>query len=265
MKEVEGLSMNLKRFYTLPKEYYVKEIKEPNNLDKWLISKLQKAIKETREALERLQTRRAVNAAFFEMMNNIKWYIKRGGDNLAIIFDEWLKLLAPFTPHICEEIWHWRHNSFISLEKYPEYDSSKINEVVEAEDEYLKALIDDIKEILKFVEKPKVIYLATTENWKKEIAEIVLKSEGKKEIMGEILKNEKFKKYSKQIPKLVAKICEEVEEHYLIIDEKKVIEENTKFIEKEVGIKVELNPEKVPEKKKIMAIPGKPAIYVEAE
>ncbi len=260
-KEVEGLQANLRRFYHLAKEYYTKEVKEISKLDRWIISKLQKAIKETREALEKLQTRRAVNAAFFEMMNNVRWYLRRGGDNLAIIFDDWLKLLAPFIPHICEEIWHWKHDSFISLERYPEFDESKVDEIVEAEEEYLKSLIDDIKEVLKFVEKPKTVYIATAESWKKDLAKIVLSSDDKKVIRG-VLKDERFRKYAKIIPKIVSKMKEEVDEKLLNINEDEIIKESAEFLEKEINVKIELNPDKIPEEKKKYSIPGKPAIYV---
>jgi leucyl-tRNA synthetase len=44
-------------------------------------------------------------------------------------YETLLKLLAPFAPHITEEIWHnLGHGSSIHLEKWPEYDESKLVE-----------------------------------------------------------------------------------------------------------------------------------------
>ncbi|MEK7117635.1 MAG: class I tRNA ligase family protein, partial [Patescibacteria group bacterium] len=43
-------------------------------------------------------------------------------------FDTLLKLLAPFAPHMTEELWRQNYKSSIHLEKWPEYDENKIRE-----------------------------------------------------------------------------------------------------------------------------------------
>jgi len=47
------------------------------------------------------------------------------------------------------------------------------------------------------------------------------------------------------------------------LNEKKIIEENIDFLEKELGVKISLDELKVPAEKRKTAMPGKPAIYVE--
>ncbi|RLI74778.1 leucine--tRNA ligase [Archaeoglobales archaeon] len=264
-RDVEGLANHLKRLYSLCLEYYTKELKHLTKLDKWLITRFQKVVKETKEAMDNIQTRRAVNTAFFEVMADVRWYLRRGGNNLRIIFDDWLKLLAPFAPHICEELWHLKHDTFISLESYPEFDESKIDVEAEAIEEYLKILLEDVKEILKFVEKPKEIYISPAEEWKQEILSIVLKTDNMKDAMKEIMSNEKFRKMSKEVSAFVKKAFRDKKEGLLLdsgINEFEVIKENIGFLEKELGVKVSLDSEKVPESKKKAAIPGKPAIFV---
>ncbi len=263
-KDVEGLANHLRRFYSLALEYYTKEQKQLTKLDKWLISRFQRAIKETIEAMDNIQTRRAVNTAFFEVMADVRWYLRRGGENLGVIFDDWLKLLAPFAPHICEELWHLKHDTFISLEDYPEFDESKIDVGAEAIEEYLKTLIEDAKEILKFVEKPKEIYISPAEEWKKEVVNIVLRCNNMKDAMKEIMSNEKFKKMSKEVSAFVKRAFKEKKDGLLVfeINEFEVIKENIKFLEKELGVKVSLDSDKIPESKKKAAMPGKPAIFV---
>ncbi|RLI80063.1 leucine--tRNA ligase [Archaeoglobales archaeon] len=264
-RDVEGLANNLRRFYSLGLEYYKKEPKSLTKLDKWLISRFQRAVKNTREAMDNIQTRRAVNTAFFEVMTDVRWYLRRGGENLSVIFDDWLKLLAPFAPHICEELWHLKHDTFVSLESYPKFDESKIDVEAEAIEEYLRTLLEDIKEILKFVEEPKEVYISPAEEWKQEIIGIVLRSDNMKEAMKEIMSREEFKKMGKEISAFVKKAFKDKKDGLLLdsgINEVKVIEENIRFLERELGVKVSLNSEKVPESKRKSAMPGKPAIFV---
>ena len=260
-KDVEGLANNLRRFYEIVKENYFKEPKEVTTLDKWLISRMQKAIKETRDAMEKLQTRRAVNAAFFELMNDVRWYLRRGGKNLVLILDDWIKLLAPFAPHICEELWSLKHDSFVSLERYPEYDESKVDEKAEVAENYIRTLLRDISEIMKFVKDAKEVYIAVAEDWKREVAKIAKQTGNMKEAMKVIMSDERFKDLKKEIPSFVKRLFKEGFDFYEI-DERKVISEAIEFFEKELRIKVYLDESKVPEEKRKAAMPGKPAIYV---
>lgn len=257
-RDVESLASHLRRLYSLAEQYYRKEVKEPNELDRWLISRFQRAVKETREAMDKLQTRRAVNTAFFEVFADVRWYLRRGGNNLAIIFDDWLKLLAPFAPHICEEIWHWKHDSFISLESYPEYDEAKVDREAEAIEEYVRSVLEDMKEVLKFVEAKK-IYVAPAEEWKREVAEIALKAGNMKEAMGQIMTDERFKPIAKEVAAFVKKVLKEGA--VTSIDEEKVLRDNADFFRKELGVDVVVEPDKVPEEKRKSAMPGRPAIY----
>jgi leucyl-tRNA synthetase len=259
-KDVEGLASHLRRLYALAEEFYKKESAELSRLDRWLLSKFQRAVKATREAIDNLQTRRAVNTAFFEIMADVRWYIRRGGSNLSIILDEWLKLLAPFAPHTCEEIWHWKHDSFISLEKYPECDESKIDREAEAFEDYITTLLGDLKEVLKFV-KARTVYIAPAEEWKSKAAEIALNSADMKEAMKKIMLDGKFKEVAKEVSSLVKRIFKEKREGILKINEKEAIRESIGFLERELGVKIVLDEKAIPEEKRRAAMPGKPAIY----
>jgi len=260
-REVEGLATQLRRFFAIVKENYLKDVKQMDKLDRWLVSRMQRAIKEVREAMDKLQTRRAVNAAFFELMNDVRWYLRRGGDNLVIILDDWIKLLSPFAPHICEELWHLRHDSYVSLEKYPEYDESKIDEEAEMAEEYLKNLIEDIQEVRKFVDKAREVYISPAEEWKFKVAEILSKTDDFGEAMKKLMQDEELRKISRDVSSFAKKIYKD-RKKITLIDEWNVLRENLKFIESETGLKVFLDSEKVPEEKRRQSIPGKPAIFV---
>lgn len=83
-----------------------------------------------------------------------------------------LKLLHPFCPHITEELWEKIGNKgFISLQKWPEADESKINSEFEKEDEIIEKAISDVNNIIKIMkEKEKSVsklYLYIMPNEKK--------------------------------------------------------------------------------------------------
>ncbi len=261
-RDVENLSAHLARLFSLAKEYYLNEPDDITDLDRWLVSRFQRAIKETKDAMDKLQTRRAINTAFFEVMNDVRWYLRRGGRNLSIILDDWLKLLAPFTPHICEEIWHWKHDSFISLESYPEYDETKVNPELEIGERYLRNLIDDINEVKKFVSNPECVYIAFAEEWKRNALEIARLKGNMKEVMKELMKDERLRKIAKEVQSFLKRVFREGEE-LINIDERKIVMNAKEFIEKETGLKLIFDDEKVPDEKRKASMPGKPAIYIE--
>ena len=260
-REVENLSAHLSRLLSLADKYYGKGTGKIEKIDRWLLSRFQKAIKKTREAMDKLQTRSAVNTAFFEVMNDVRWYLRRGGKNLDVIFDDWLKLLAPFIPHICEEIWHRKHDTFISLERYPEFDESKIDEAVEKEEEYLKTLIEDINEVKKFVKDGSVVYIALAEDWKRDVFKAVTENKNMKEVMKSLMKDERLRKIAKEVQSFVKRVFKEKTE-FSDVNEFEVINENREFIERETSLRVVIDPEKVPKEKRRASMPGKPAIYV---
>lgn len=260
-REVEGLASHLRRFYSLVVEHYKTQPGEITLLDRWLVSRFQRVVKEVREAMDRLQTRRAVNAAFFEVMNDVRWYLRRGGKNLVLILDDWIKLLSPFAPHICEELWHMKHDSFVSLESYPEYDESKVDEEAEKAEEYIRRLIDDIMEVKKFVKDAKVVYIHPAEEWKVKALEAVMSSDNVGEAIKKLMQDEEMRKMAKEVSNFVKKVFSD-RKTLILIDERKVLEENLSFIETETGLKVSLDGSNMPEEKRKVAVPGKPAIYI---
>jgi leucyl-tRNA synthetase len=72
-----------------------------------------------------------------------------------------LLLLAPFAPHLCEELWSKLGNKgFISLAKWPKFDKSKVNDKIEEEEQLLGNTISDVRNVLKLVKiEPKKLFL----------------------------------------------------------------------------------------------------------
>ncbi len=259
-QEVDTLASHLKRLYWYASNYY-SERGDKSNLDRWLVSKFYRNVKETRDAMNNLQTRRAVNTAFFEVMSDVKWYLRRGGQNLGVILDEWLKLIAPFAPHISEEIWSWNHDSFIITEGYPVFDENNVDEEAERTEDYVYNLVEDMREVLKFVEAEE-LHVSPAEDWKREVLKVVVDSSDLGKAMKRIMSDGKFKENAKEVSNFAKKMFSRKEgREFVDLDEGEVIEGAKDFLEKELGVKVLVDSEKVPEEKIKAAAPGKPAIY----
>jgi leucyl-tRNA synthetase len=110
-------------------------------------SKINKTIKEVTEDIEKFR----YNMAIIKLRGLFESLQEQESKSLL---ENFLKLLQPFCPHIAEEIWHKLGNkTFISLEKWPEADESKINEKFEQEAKGVEKLADDINNVLKIIKE----------------------------------------------------------------------------------------------------------------
>ncbi len=89
---------------------------------------LHKTIKKVSSDIEETKFNTAI-AALMTLLNTITKVGRLSRGELEIF----IKLLAPFAPHLAEEIWHnLGHEDFIALSAWPEYDESKtVEESVE--------------------------------------------------------------------------------------------------------------------------------------
>ncbi|MHC1592448.1 MAG: leucine--tRNA ligase [Methermicoccaceae archaeon] len=171
-ENVQSTGKHLQRFYDWARSIIAEHPKPSNGsrLDRWLLSRLAYHVSEANAALERLQTRKALQHAFFLLLNDVRWYERRGGRaELFTVVDTMLRLMSPFTPHICEELWSLYHEKgeFISLAPYPQPHIEDRDMGAEFCELLVKDVLDDISNILKVakLENPKSVYVYTAEDW----------------------------------------------------------------------------------------------------
>jgi leucyl-tRNA synthetase len=277
--EVEATRKQLIRFYHLLTEMSGGEIDETNHLDRWLMSTMQLRIKDVNEALENVQTRRAVQSAFYQLLNDVRWYQRRSGKKIpAELRDEWIKLLSPFIPHLCEELWSKYHEGFVSLEPYPQYNERKVDRASLLSEELIKQTYEDIQEIIRVTEMtPKRIIIYVAPEWKKDVYRRMIeeKRDGRIDI-GAVIKSFKdsgipmkeLSEFVRKEAKRVVSMDESILKVYLEeINEEELYRDSVEFFSSEFGCSVEVcSAEEAfydPANKRGMAKPMKPAIYIE--
>jgi len=270
-KEAESTISTINNFYsTILKILELKEDNEKKSIDTWLLSRLQKNIKEATEAYEVTKFKTALHYSFFNMFSDLRWYLrKRNTINRKIINEfitKWIKLVSPLIPFISEELWEKIGNkNFVSLEKWPDYDSKLINLKIEFGEELIKQTIKDIEEIKKLskIEKPEKITIFTTSHWKYEVYNAVLQGTELKELM----QKEEFKKIGNVLINYYKKLQKKkpLDELFLTAGyEHEVLEEAKEFLEKEFDSTVEIiKAEESKHPKALVAEPSKPGILVE--
>lgn len=240
---------------------------EFTHTDRWLLSKVYRRLQESIERFEGFRIREAGINVVFNLMNDIRYYEKRASVErrrriVRNILDDWLIILSPFVPHICEELWHKRHDTFISLQTLPAIKEEFIGDLVEKEEDYVVSLVGDVQEILKVARiTPIKIYLYTadaeTEQWKWELFK-ALKDVPDKDKIKEAMQIRKDKS-TMDFVKLLVKSNQD----YFERNEKAILEREQEFLTKAFGCEIGLNEDYDPKGKKKFALPLKPAIYVE--
>ncbi|UCG95317.1 MAG: leucine--tRNA ligase [archaeon] len=253
-KGIEGSLRFIKRIWTC-----FEKIKT-TKADKITESKANKTVKEVTECIEDFR----YNLAIIKLREFLK--IIESKDKVAKGSAEiFLKLLHPFCPHIAEELWEKIGNKqFISTEKWPEFDESKIDLEAEMGEKLVKNILDDIDEIKKItgIETPKRISIFVSPEWKYDIWKGI--KEGKE--VGDFMKEEKYKKVGKELVNYAQGLMKKRPTDKILNFEREmwVLKKERNFLEKETGANVLITEaRKSDEKKAKQAEPMKPGILIE--
>jgi len=264
-------------------------MEEARSLDRWLLSAIQRRIQEVTEAIEVLRTRTAAEAALFEVWNDIRWYLRRtDAPNSAIlreVINVWIRLLAPFAPHICEEMWHQIGNEgFVSTAQWPSHDPSKIDSKAEEAESLVRNLIEDTSNVIKatrITPKRVCFYVAASWKWRtylKSVEESTSKKIEMKDLMKELMSDPELRKEAKKVAEFVNQAIGEINQmaedrktrilEIGPLNEKEIITEAKRFFEREFSTGVSIYDEEHPQRydpknRAALAKPYRPAIYME--
>ena len=163
-KGIRGVHKFLKRIYELNFQFSIFNFQTKSKIQNSNLEKLlHKTIKKVGEDIEAMKFNTAVSALMI-LVNEME----KEKEITAEIMEKFLLILAPFAPHLAEELWQGLgKGESISLEKWPEYDinlinDEKINLIVQINGKARGSLeiSRDIEqdEILELVKKDQKIY-----------------------------------------------------------------------------------------------------------
>jgi len=267
-------------------------------IDRWMLSRLQEHIRMATEAMDKLMVRKAIHSALYSLDQDFQWYLRRIAEEknaserkgaITKVFEEVLdaqiRMLAPVTPHICEEIWtKMGKKGFISLAEWPAYNEKQVNVQAEETEGLIKNVLEDTSSILRAIKiTPKRICYYAAADWKwKAYLKTLERSMSTKLTLNELMKNfmkdPELKKMAEKIAKFAREVVDEVNRmpddrkrrllQVGVIKEKEVLREAKGFFEREFNAKVETYDEEDPQRydpknRAQLAKPYRPAIFIE--
>ena len=149
---------------------------QPTAIDDWLIARLKQRVAEFNQAMDSYDLRRAVEISHYELIKDINWYTRRGGNNSDIgrtVLESWTYLISVSTPHLAEE---W--GKCLSVDKL--VSASEMNDVGLASSEeerilnhefIMRTVLENARKVKSIAEKhlqgkAKKLTLIISPNWK---------------------------------------------------------------------------------------------------
>jgi len=289
-ENARSIDLKLKSLYNFVNDVLrLPKMEEIRSLDRWLLSLIQRRVQEVTEAVELLKTRTAAEVALFEVWNDIRWYLRRtdkpNSAVLSEVIEVWTRLLAPFAPHVCEELWHLIGNDgFVSTAHWPSPDPSRIDLLAEEAESLVRNLMEDTSNVMKATKiAPRKICYYVAAPWKrkaylKALEESVSKKVAIRDLMSQLMSDPELRKETKKVAQFISQAITEINQmpedkksrliKIRALSEEQILIEAKSFLEREfktlVSVYEEDDPERHdPKNRANLAKPYRPAIYIE--
>ncbi len=237
--------------------------------EEYFKSKINHLIKEVEEDFEGYK----FNLAIVKIRTFLE-ELKRFSEHASIetkknVFSVLLKILSPYTPHNCEELWEKMSNkNFISKEMWPSIEKKNINDIAEREHIILTDMIRKINKTKerKDIDKIKKITIVQATDLRYELFNLMEKELDKskefKSVFDAIKSDGRFGSEMKFVQKFLPKTLKEGLTSYIgFKKESLALIDIKEYLEKEFGCSVELL--KANDEIKVPAIPSEPGVVVE--
>jgi leucyl-tRNA synthetase len=268
-------------------------------IDEWLLSKLQGVVHEATEALEGFETRTASQAAFYAMEEHLRWYRRRADLDrpgarwtLRHVLATRLRLLAPFTPFLTNELHEDLTGVAVEDEGWPDVDETHEDHAVEVRESLVEALTDDINDIVDVTgTDPDVVRVYVAADWKRSVLAQVIEQASPRDtdgsngdgrettgpdvgaVMSEVMSDPDLRERGDEVNQLVQELVEFVRDReaddldvLLDTDEAEVYAGAAGFLEREFDAEVRVLDEagsEDPGGKAGDAVPFRPAVHIE--
>ena len=253
-----------------------KDSEEHDIAGKWLLSRMHSRALAAPSMYESFQLRELSLELLYNTFNDLQWYLKRAErPQLREFFEMWVPLIAPIIPHFAEEMWeklgkkHYvKESAFVSVASLPAADETKIDPGLEAAEDYILRVREDISAILKLIKKEKAekVELFVASGWKRRLRAIADKERKFDAAMKSSLADAEIKPHAAEVAKVLQKYMKNVgalgdmpgEEFEL-----QALSSAKKLLEDELGCPVSVMKEEESSAPKAKAaLPGKPSIMI---
>lgn len=248
------------------------EVKEGRDeYDSYIESVLHRTLRRVTGLIEEIKPSLAIGA-IMELVNELYKYRDRKVNQ--DVHDECIRSLAlvmsPFTPHLSEEIWEMIGGSgYASLQEWPGYEESRIDDIAEFKVNLLRQTKQDIRSVLELLKKDKVtqIRIIISSKWKYSLADSLKSALEETFDVKEVLSKVMIPQYGKEISRLVPKVVKDPSKLPAVVLDQKTeaafMKANTLELKGEFGADVLVETEdESKEPKAKQAMPGKPAIVI---
>ena len=252
------------------------------HIDRWLLSKLQEAVREVSGAMERFETRTASQTAFYGFEEHLKWYRRRTDLDrpgarwtLREVLETRLRLLAPIVPFMANEL----HEALTGMPAedapWPEVDPEFESQRIQTEERLIETLTEDVADIIDVTgEDPETIRIYVAADWKHDVFDQVIETgPDVGAVMGEVMQDEALRERGDAVNELVGELVEIVRgrsdeelDTLRAVEERAVYEDAADFFEREFDADVVVCAEEEaddPGGRAGNAIPLRPAIHIE--
>jgi leucyl-tRNA synthetase len=289
--QVESVRNQLERFWNraaelLPEEpasTFDDETPDLQDIDRWLLSKLQRTVRDVTTAMENSETRAASQTAFYGFEESLRWYRRRTDRSrpgaqwtLRHALETRLRLLAPFVPFLTNELHEELAGTAAEDAPWPEVDPDLERPAVEIQERRIERLTEDVTDIVDVTgTDPETIRVYVAADWKRQVFDAV--REAGPDVgaaMSEAMSDPALRERGEAVNDLVGDLVElvrdlddETVETLAGMDELAVYEAAVPFLEDEFGATVEVYAEDAdppdPGDRAGSAVPFRPAIHLE--
>ena len=155
-----------------------------SEIDLWMKARLKQRCLQWQDAMDNYDLRGAVDASHFDLVKDLNWYRRRGGENPEVgkeILNVWTHMISIATPHLAEDWWKMLGNADLVASRtfsLPGQLNPEEKAALEAES-YLRSFLEQARKVAKVASKhiggePKTATVHISRPWKRELAQAAI-------------------------------------------------------------------------------------------
>ncbi len=190
-------------------------------LDAWLRSAAHRVVTEVRAAFDAVDLHGAAELVYVRVPNLLRRYYARGGSVGAAtgqLVAAWVRLLAPITPHLAEELGEPDSGGLVATRPFPEPHEFEPSPAAEARERFLERVEEDLRAVLRPASErgepgPEEAIFYVAAPWKRHVEawmrEAIDRGEvpSLKEVMARASSHPELTAYRAEIPKYVQRVA----------------------------------------------------------